>query len=163
MPRKRTALATSPARQQPALTAHGRRRIQERIDEITNQRLPELRPLLAERERDERDVATFERLLAESLELQALLDASTELPADQASFDGRLGLGMRARVTLADGSEAWVRPVHPGEAHLDDERISMHSPLAIAILESRVGNAVWVAAPSGVWQSQILEIDPHGE
>ena len=163
MPSKRSAVSTVPAQDRPRLTAQGRQQIQERIDEIQHARLEELRPLLAERERDERDVATFERLLAEALELQALIDAADVLPAiDEATFDGRLALGMRARITVADGSEAWVRPVHPGEAHLDDERISMDSPLALALLGARVDSTVWVAAPSGLWNCQVLEIDVDG-
>jgi len=81
MPSKRSAVSTVPAQDRPGLTAQGRQQIQERIDEIQHARLEELRPLLAERERDERDVATFERLLAEALELQALIDAADVLPA----------------------------------------------------------------------------------
>ena len=162
MPRKRSTALMTPATERPRLTWDGREQIQQRIDEITRVRLPELRPLLAERERDERDVAAFERLLAESLELQALLDRSEELPTvDPTNFDGRLALGMRALITVADGSSAWVRPVHPGEAHLDDERISMDSPLAVAILGSPIGASVTVDAPSNRWVCDILDIDPR--
>lgn len=155
----RTKKSAAPALDRPRLTLDGRDRIVERIGEIRDQRLPELRPLLVDRERDERDVATFERLMAEAIDLEALVAESDVIVHDSDTFDGRLGLGMRARVTLADGSEAWVRPVHPGEAFLDDERISMRSPLATAILGARVGALVWVSAPSGVWGSTVLEIE----
>jgi len=37
-------------------------------------------------------------------------------------------------VTLADGTKAWVRPVHPREAFLDDERISVTSPVGSALI-----------------------------
>jgi transcription elongation factor GreA len=144
----------------PVLTADGRAQLIERISEIRDVRLPALRPLLAERERDERDVAEFMRLQEEAHELEALVASADEIVIDLAGFDGRLALGMRALVTLTDGSDAWVRPVHPAEAHLDDERISMHSPLARAILGARAGSLVWVDAPSGVWGCRVVEIQP---
>ena len=43
--------------------------------------------------------------------------------------------------------DAWVRPVHPDEAFLDEERISATSPLAIALVGARTGHTVWVDAP----------------
>ena len=143
------------------LTPEGYSRLAERVAEITDVRLPLMRDLLVERERDERDVAEFERLLEEAVVLDALLGEAEILTADPAAFEGRVDLGMRVRITLADGSEAWVRPVHPAEAALDDERISVTSPLATALLGARQSHVVWVAAPAGVWASTVLEIDPR--
>ena len=74
----------------------------------------------------------------------------------------RAVLGMRVRVVLEDGETAWVRPVHPDEAFLDDERISATSPLAIALMGARVGHTVWVDAPTGAWPCEVLEIDLTG-
>ena len=146
----------------PQLTREGSLRIAERISDIRDRRLPELRPLLVEAERDERNVAEFERLIAESLRLEQFLVDAEIIALDAGDDDGRLSLGMRARVTLADGSTAWVRPVHPQEAFLDDERISASSPLAVALDGARVGHQVWVAAPQGMWASTVLEIDGSG-
>jgi transcription elongation GreA/GreB family factor len=145
----------------PALTPGGHARISELITEIREQRLPELRPLLVDRERDERDVAEFERLLQEAIELEALLAEAVVIADDPAGFEGRVELGMRVRITLADGSETWVRPVHPAEAFIDDERISVTSPLATALLGARTAHVVWVGAPEGVWACTVLEIDPR--
>jgi transcription elongation GreA/GreB family factor len=153
LPKKRTIT--------PALTPGGYASISARIDQIRELRLPELRPLLIERERDERDVAEFERLLAEADALDALLAEAGVMTDDPDAFEGRVELGMRVRVTLADGSETWVRPVHPAEAFLDDERISVTSPLATALLGARASHVVWVDAPSGVWACTVLEIDPR--
>ena len=61
---------------------------------------------------------------------------------------------------MVDGSQEWVRIVHPAEAFLDDERISETSPLATALLGARASDAVWVDAPSGVWSCSVLEVDP---
>jgi transcription elongation GreA/GreB family factor len=63
------------------------------------------------------------------------------------------------RVTLADGSKAWVRPVHPAEAFLDDERISITSPLGSAILGARPGDVLTVEAPVGAWECSVLSIE----
>lgn len=142
------------------LTPGGYSGINARIAEIRDQRLPELRPLLVDRERDERDVADFERLLVEASDLEALLAEAQVMTDDDVAFDGRIEVGMRVRVAMADGSQEWVRLVHPAEAFLDDERISHTSPLATALLGARKSDAVWVAAPSGVWSCSVIDIDP---
>ena len=142
------------------LTPGGYSAITERIAAIREQRLPEMRPLLIDKERDERDVAEFERLLVEAVELEALLAEAEVMADDDFAFDGRIELGMRVRVSMVDGSQEWVRIVHPAEAFLDDERISETSPLATALLGARASDAVWVDAPSGVWSCSVLEVDP---
>jgi transcription elongation GreA/GreB family factor len=142
------------------LTPGGYSGISDRIVEIREQRLPELRPLLVDRERDERDVAEFERLLVEAIDLEALLAEAEIMTDDDLAFDGRIEVGMRVRVSMADGSHDWVRIVHPAEAFLDGERISQTSPLATALVGARKSDAVWVAAPSGVWSCTVLDVDP---
>jgi transcription elongation GreA/GreB family factor len=143
----------------PRLTPGGYGRIAERIVTIRGTQLPEMLPLLIERERDERDVAEFERLMHEADSLEALLAEAQILADDPVGFEGRVDIGMRVHITLADGSEAWVRPVHPEEAFLDEERISVTSPLATALLGARASQVVWVAAPAGVWACTVLAID----
>ncbi len=121
-----------------------------------------MRPLLVETERDERVVADFERLLLEADSLDALLAEAQVIAIDPVAVDGRVELGMRVHVTLHEGAEAWVRPVHPDEAFLDEERISATSPLAIALVGARAGHTVWVDAPTGAWPCQVLAIDLDG-
>jgi transcription elongation GreA/GreB family factor len=160
---RKTATAPRSAAAQSArvrLTPGGYSLLSERVDEITRVRLPRMRHLLVKRERDERDVAEFERLLEEAAMLDTLLGEAEILADDPAAFEGRVELGMRVRITLADGSQAWVRPVHAAEAALDDERISVNLPLATALLGARASHVVWVAAPAGVWACTVLEIDP---
>ena len=146
----------------PQLTPQGARLMTDRVTAIREVHLPSLRDVLVDKDADERDLAAFERLLAEAAHLDSVLAQADLLDLDPAAHDGRVGIGMRVRVRLEDGSAAWVRPVHPHEAALDDERISATSPLALALLGARVGQTVWVSAPSGVWASQVLEIDPTG-
>ncbi len=146
----------------PQLTRDGYARLQERVVDIRERRLPDMRPLLVETERDERVVAEFERLIMEAETTDALLANAEVIAIDPVSFDGRVELGMRVEVVLQDGSSAWVRPVHPDEAFLDEERVSATSPLAIAILDARAGHTVWVDAPTGAWPCQVVSIDLEG-
>ena len=139
------------------LTADGYRLLEERLADIVERRLPELRPLLVERERDERDVALFESLLAEESRLRALL-AQADILETSEPVTG-VAIGVRTRVRLADGSLAWVRPVHPEEAHLDDERISLSSPLGAALLGAVPGDRVVVSAPVGSWTCTVEQVE----
>lgn len=157
MPATRTRQTARPAARAVVLTADGVRLLEERLADITDRRLPELRPLLVEKERDERDVATFESLLAEEARLRALL-AEAQVLEPSSPVEG-VGIGVRARVTLADGSTAWVRPVHPAEAYLDDERISISSPLGSALLGATPGDVVTVEAPIGSWQCRVESVE----
>lgn len=146
----------------PQLTREGLVQLEERAADIRDRRLPQMRPLLVETERDERVVADFERLMAEAEAIDALVAQADVIEIDPACVDGRVELGMRVQVVMADGSTVWVRPVHPDEAFLDDERISATSPLAIALIGARTGHTVWVDAPTGAWPCQVVEIDLDG-
>jgi len=64
----------------------------------------------------------------------------------------------QVRLTLADGSTDWVRPVHPAEAFLDDERISARAPLAAAVLGLTSGDRGVVAAPCGPLAFTVVRI-----
>lgn len=145
----------------PRLTAEGLRLLQERIAEIHQERLPNFRPLLAEQERDERIVAEFERLIAQAADLEALIASAEVIDVDPAAHDGRVGLGMRVLVRIF-GEETWIRPVHPQEAFLDDERVSAASPIAIALTGARAGHTVWVDSPTGAWPCEVLAVVPGG-
>ena len=146
----------------PQLTREGYARLEERAVDIRERRLPDMRPLLVEAERDERVVAEFERLIEEASVIDTLLAQSDVISIDPVAVDGRVDLGMRVEVVLEDGSRAWVRPVHPDEAFLDDERISATSLLAIALIGARAGHTVWVDAPTGAWPCEVLSIDLDG-
>jgi transcription elongation GreA/GreB family factor len=151
MPRSKASVDRPGERQgRPQLTSEGYARLQDRVADIRQRRLPE------------RVVAEFERLLEEADATDSLLGSADVIVIDPVAVDGRVELGMRVRVILQEGGEAWVRPVHPNEAFLDDERISATSPLAIAIVGARAGHTVWVDAPTGAWPCEIREIDLQG-
>jgi transcription elongation GreA/GreB family factor len=162
-----TRAATRPDRPgerggRPQLTRAGYAQLEQRVADIRERRLPDMRPLLIESERDERVVADFERLLEEADALDLVLAQAEVIAIDPVAVDGRVELGMRVQVNLEDDTAAWVRPVHPDEAFLDEERISASSPLAIALVGARTGHTVWVDAPTGAWPCRVLDIDLDG-
>lgn len=143
----------------PQLTAQGVELIEERIRDIEGRRLAELRPLLVDEDRDERDVAAFESLLLEAELWQRLIAQSKTLRVEEADFDGSVSLGVRVQLRVPEG-DLWVIPVHPAEAFLDDERVSVESPLGAALIGKRPGDTVDIDAPRGAWQCTIVKTDP---
>ena len=141
---------------QVMLTPEGRSMLQERMRELAEEVLPEMRPMLVEDERDERVVADFERLQAEHDRLAVLLGTSGTL--EPGSGAEEIGLGSRVEIKDEEGRIRVVRIVDPVEAFLDDERISDTSPLALALLGHRVGDACTVKAPSGDWTAEVVAI-----
>ena len=138
-----------------ALTAEGRRMLEERVAAIRDVSLPLLRPLLAVHDRDERDVAEFERLVEEQACLEALLAESITLPVED---DGTVRTGTRLLIELPEGEQVWIRPVHPAEAFLDDERVSTASPVSRAVLGACAGDVVSVTGPAGTWDCRIVSV-----
>ena len=139
-----------------ALTVEGRELMAERLRHLREVAIPTHVPLLVDRERDERDTAEFERLTAEADRLEHLLaTAGTVVP----SGAGTVEPGSRVLLRLARGVQEWVRPVHPAEAILDDERISLASPLSRSLLGASVGRTVTVHGPSATWKATILRIE----
>ena len=143
----------------PRLTAQGIALIEERIRDIEQRRLAELRPLLVDEDRDERDVAAFESLLLEAELWQRLIAQARTLRVPEGGFDGTVALGVRVQLRVPEG-ELLVTPVHPAEAFLDDERVSVESPLGSALIGKRPGDTVEILAPRGAWQCTVVQTDP---
>lgn len=146
---------TPPSLDTIPLTVDGRRQLTQRLAHLQKVVLPEMRPLLTARERDERDVAMFERTFAEAQWLEAVLGAATPVP--EQDFE-HVSIGSRVQLAMPDGEAIWVRPVHPIEAVLDDERVSVLSPVSQAILGRAVGEHCEVDGPAGRWTCEILAI-----
>ena len=142
------------------LTADGRVLLEQRIAWLREDVLDRLRPHLMGPDRDERDVAQFERTLAEVGRLEGILAAAATLPTPSSGRGARVEPGALVEVE-AQGrvkERIRVRIVHPEEAVLDDERISWTSPLAKALVGSRVGDACEVVSPSGSWTCVVKRV-----
>lgn len=142
----------------PALTSAGRLALEERIERLRTDVLDPLRPHLIGPERDERDMAEFERTLAEIERLEAVIAASVELPTPATGKRARVAPGALVEIRDAAGDKVRVRPVHPEEATIDDERISWDSPLGQAIMGAAVGDRIEVPSPRGAWSCEIMRI-----
>jgi transcription elongation GreA/GreB family factor len=140
------------------LTREGHDLLEQRLADIRDRRMAQLQPHLMGAERDERDVAAFEALLVEAAELDALLAEATVIDLEE--DPDRVDLGVRVLIAFPDGATEWVRPVHPAEATVDSERISLESPLALALQGAMVGQRVTVAAPTGDWECEVRAIEP---
>ncbi|MEY3733945.1 MAG: Transcription elongation factor, GreA/GreB, C-term [Actinomycetota bacterium] len=156
-----TYLADDPrsaAKVAPALTTVGRAALEQRIQRLREDVLDPLRPHLIGPERDERDVAEFERALAEIERLEAVIAASVELPAPPTGKRAKVSPGALVEIRDAAGDKVKVRPVHPEEATIDDERISWDSPLGKALMGAAVGATLTVPSPRGSWTCEVLRI-----
>jgi len=156
-----TFLADDPraaAKAAPALTEAGRLALQERMERLRTDVLDPLRPHLIGPERDERDVAEFERALAEIERLDAVIAASVALPTPPTGKRAKVAPGALVEIRDSAGEKVRVRPVHPEEATIDDERISWDSPLGQALLGAGVGDTLTVPSPRGAWACEVLRI-----
>ncbi len=142
------------------LTPDGHALMTERLHQLRDVTLAQLVPLLAERDRDERDTAEYERLLTEVLSLESTLASSIIAPAADA---GCVQLGSRVFIEMPDGERLWVRPVHPVEASLDGERISATSPLSQALMGVSAGDSVVVDGPTEAWRCLVVDVGSVGD
>lgn len=134
--------------------------LQDRVERLHVDVLDRLRPHLMGPDRDERDVAQFERTLAEVARLEGIIAAAAELPAPATGKRARVAPGalVEAETDSQPAERMRVRIVHPEEAVLDDERISWTSPLARALLGAQVGEACEVSSPTGTWTCVVKRI-----
>lgn len=154
----RTATAatatTSTRLRGPVLTAEGRTLLEARVAKLRATQA-DLRPLIVEQERDARFADEFDRLQLEIEDIQGVLASAHSLPQ---APRGVVCLGSRVTLKADDGSKFHVRIVDPAEASLDDERISVDSPLAQVLLGARAKAQVEVPAPSGSWTCTVLSV-----
>jgi hypothetical protein len=86
------------------VTPRGRQLIEERITDIRERRLNELRPLLVEHERDERYVTEFENLLEEAARWEAFLSEAKVLDPKAAASTSGSGPASVPRAVTRSGS-----------------------------------------------------------
>ncbi len=138
------------------LTEIGRVELLKQVDHIRKVQLPALAPLITAVDRDERDVAEFTRLTEEANELESFVSEAGK--PDLLLDDKSVRLGSVVKVQT-EKEKFKVRVVHPIEAHLDDERISVYSPLGQALFGNKKGDRVTVIAPNGNWTAVIKSVE----
>ncbi|MCC7369256.1 MAG: GreA/GreB family elongation factor [Chloroflexi bacterium] len=76
-----------------------------------------------------------------------------------ADDDGTVVVGSRVTVRDPEGDTDSYVVVPPGTGDPRSGRISPESPLGLALLGRRAGDAVSVEAPAGAWRATILTVD----
>jgi len=92
------------------------------------------------------------RFLIKRLEAATVVDPKEQENLEQVFF------GASVTVCDADGEEACYQIVGVDEANATEGRISWISPLAKALLKSRVGDSVRFMSPSGLRELDIVDI-----
>jgi transcription elongation GreA/GreB family factor len=136
------------------ITDHGRHLLAQRVDDL-ELRVHAARLLVEGADRGSDSVAEYNRVRYELEELRLFLDRAgrvDEIPDDPCVVQ----LGDEVELRLHDGTVEHYLIVHPVEAAIDMQRISMESPLSRALLGREVGEAVRIDAPAGVYSCTIM-------
>jgi len=137
------------------LTQEGKLLLERRAQRLRDEVLPAIASRLAEPDRDAQVEAEHRRATDELADIEYLIrhaPVAEEIPGDPQIIE----VGDEVTVGFEDGSTERYLIVHPLEATLDDLRISAESPLARALLGSRIGEVVEVAAPAGSYHCTIV-------
>lgn len=144
-PRRRRAARKGPS---IVLTAEGLAGLRAYVERLRSELL-DMRELLSDPRRDERLILDAERLIADIDSYEGLIAQADPMDEPAVLASPVIVLGSRVSLTFSDGSGEIVRLVHPSEAFLDDERVSIESPLAKALLGLTAGERAEVKAPAG--------------
>ena len=88
--------------------------------------------------------------------IQRVMDSV--MVAEPPTDAGKVGFGASVRIRDAHGEEETYQIVGPDEAEPGEGRISSISPLAQALLNSRVGDTVRFSSPAGEQELTILAV-----
>jgi transcription elongation factor GreA len=147
------------------LTPEGVERLRKELEFLQNERMPQvvawLNEIVSEGVRED-DVKGFEEARSELMfieerirKLVELLGAAKFLKAPESSEQVQLG----SWVTVKDDEATdTYRIVNPAEADPSQGFVSDASPLGKALLGHRAGDSVFVHAPDGVVEFQIVSI-----
>jgi len=147
------------------LTAEGKKLLEEKAHELETLTLPTLRDVVAEDPHDATTRAAYENAAAELRRVHAVLAQAQPLPTQPRRSD-QVSLGDRITVTFLASADTDLEPtevfllVHPLEAPLDSERISVASPLGRAVLGQCVGDVVAFDTPTGTRRVRVLDCRP---
>jgi transcription elongation factor GreA len=149
-----------------------RARLQAQIEEFDHELRVELpkRIATAVAMGDLRENAEYSTALERQEFVRARLSQLTRRQSELSGIDLRevprdaVGFGSRVALADDDGGKMTLRIVFPEFVELDDEMISLASPLGRALLGARPGQKVNLQAPGGERSYVVLEIVTlHGE
>lgn len=147
------------------LTAEGKDLLELKADELRATTLPRLCEAVTENRQDELTRLSYEDAVIELRRIESVLAQARPMPtqpmaADQVSLGDRITVEFLSASAGDDELTEQFLLVHPFEAPLDQQRISVTSPLGSAVLGHRVGDAVSFDAPTRRRSVRILERIP---
>src|SRR5690606_11987642 len=159
----RTNMATD---RKVRLTPEGKVRLEKELDQLRNERLPELSRLIQEStgDGDISDNSEYEEMKDEYMylenrgyELENILENAEIIVSG--GGDGTVQLGSTVTVRDEDGiEERWII-VDSAEASLSENRVSSDSPVGKALLGSRAGDTPAVETPGGSYTYTIVNVE----
>ena len=137
------------------LTSTGRRLLERRIAALEHA-VAELRTAIDDPESRLESVGAYLRHSRERDHLKAVVRDAALVEDTFTDDPAVVEVGDRVIIRRDDGTVERYVLVHPPEASVDPERISIESPLGRALLSRRVGEVVSVIAPGGSYCCRIL-------
>lgn len=104
--------------------------------------------------------AADDRLAAVADELMTELDRAT-IVADERVGDNVVRMGSQARYSTESGDARTVTLVYPGNADISEGRISVLTPIGVALIGLSVGSSInWRARDGRLHQMTVLSVVP---
>jgi transcription elongation factor GreA len=148
------------------LTPEGKARLQKELDQLRNDRLPELSRLIQEStgDGDISDNSEYEEMKDEYMYLEnrvhelenTLENAEIIVPG---TGDGSVQLGSKVKVRDEEGFEEEWLIVDSAEASSSESRISSDSPVGKALMGCRAGQTATVETPGGSFTYTIVNVE----
>jgi len=144
------AIARRTERREWPMTSHAQRRLADEVAELRRDAL-----MLVGGTSDDDVIRLPATQVARRLEtLSAVLDGAVVV-----DDPGTVAIGRRATLLDQQGRTTTYAVVYPGEGDPSLGWVSADSPLGSAILGTRAGQTVVVAAPSGSWTATVVALD----
>jgi len=135
------------------LTADGANRLREELERLSELERPRLAALP-----DDQDARRQLQLLGQRIaHLRQSLDSAVVVPRPMEPED-RVRFGATVTVRERDGTETRYRIVGVDETDIDRGWVSWLSPIARALLNSRIGQRVRFKFPSGEEELEVIDI-----
>lgn len=146
------------------LTVEGKRLLEAKADRLRSVTLPKLLDTISDDPSDPAAQAVYDGVVTELRRIESVLVQAQPIPAhasacDQVSLGDRITIAFLASGPASAESKGFLL-VHPFEAPLDMDRISVTSPLGRAVVGHRVGDVVSFDTPTGNRSVRILERQP---
>jgi transcription elongation factor GreA len=154
------------ARTHIRLTEEGKRWLEQEIQTLRNEKIPELEAIVLQsaQDGDMTDNSEWEESKDELARAQRRLEELGQVLASAqiitaGSVDGVVDVGSRVTVRPVSGDDFTWQVVDPIELPVADERISADSPVGRALLGTRVGDSASVRTPDGDVTYTVVAVD----